>query len=84
METNTLAGLAGATAVINASVAALKKLGVSSRYLPALSLVIGGAVGLVSSLFGIANLWDAAVTGIIAGAVASGVYDLTKKTILNK
>jgi hypothetical protein len=60
---------------------AVKKAGVSSRYLPLIALVLG----VVGSYFfsGEATVL-ATAAGVITGLASAGLYDLGKKTVLGK
>lgn len=82
MELVQFAGLGGALLVINALVASVRKLGVTSRYLPIVSLLIGGALGWLSFWLTGSPVWESVVAGVVAGAAASGMYDVANKTVL--
>jgi len=61
-------------------VEAVKQIGkIPSSFLPLLSLAVGTGVGLVFDLSLIGGL-----TGFVAGASASGIYDVVKKSVLQK
>ena len=69
--------------LIGIVVAVLKRLGFSSRWLPATSILCGILFGLFVFLTGELTLSTALVGGGIIGASVSGLYDFGKKTILN-
>lgn len=62
--------------------------GINERYLPLVSMLIGIAVAVVANLIPELELnisWiGLIVAGGIAGLSASGLYDLTDKTVLNR
>lgn len=57
---------------------------VSTRYLPALSIVIGMITGFVMATGFNQDLAVYIAAGFIGGATASGVYDLASKSIGGK
>ena len=61
-----------------------KMYGIATRYLPLLSVVLGLAGGIVAFVYGDLPLTASIVGGIMAGASASGIYDLGKRTIAGK
>lgn len=62
--------------------------GINNRYLPLVAMLLGVAVALVASLIPELDLnlsWlGLIVAGGIAGLSASGLYDLTDRTIFNR
>ena len=62
--------------------------GINERYLPLVSMLIGIAVAVVANFIPELELnisWlGLIVAGVIAGLSASGLYDLTDKTVLNR
>src|SRR5699024_9460598 len=62
--------------------------GISERYLPLVSMLLGVIVAVVANLIPELELnisWlGLIVAGGIAGLSASGLYDLTDKTVLNR
>lgn len=62
--------------------------GISERYLPLVAMILGVVVALVANLIPELELnisWlGLIVAGGIAGLSASGLYDLTDKTVLNR
>lgn len=67
-------------ALIGALTQVVKGLGLSSRYAPLTSIVLG--VGLTMFFVGLTK--EAALAGLVGGLAASGLYDVTKTTILGK
>ena len=62
--------------------------GISERYLPLVAMLLGVVVAVVANLIPELELnisWlGLIVAGGIAGLSASGLYDLTDKTVLNR
>ena len=62
--------------------------GINERYLPLVSMLLGVIVAVVTNLIPELELnisWlGLVVAGGIAGLSASGLYDLTDKTVLNR
>ena len=62
--------------------------GINERYLPLVSMLLGVVVAVVANLIPELELnisWlGLVVAGGIAGLSASGLYDLTDKTVLNR
>ena len=62
--------------------------GINERYLPLVSMILGVVVAVVANLIPELELnisWlGLVVAGGIAGLSASGLYDLTDKTVLNR
>ena len=62
--------------------------GINERYLPLVSMLLGVIVAVVANLIPELELnisWlGLIVAGGIAGLSASGLYDLTDKTVLNR
>ena len=62
--------------------------GINERYLPLVSMLLGVVVAVVANLIPELELnisWlGLIVAGGIAGLSASGLYDLTDKTVLNR
>ena len=62
--------------------------GINERYLPLVSMLLGVVVAIVANLIPELELnisWlGLIVAGGIAGLSASGLYDLTDKTVLNR
>nr|DAL52209.1 MAG TPA_asm: holin [Caudoviricetes sp.] len=62
--------------------------GISERYLPLVAMLLGVIVAVVANLIPELELnisWlGLVVAGGIAGLSASGLYDLTDKTVLNR
>ena len=62
--------------------------GINERYLPLVSMLLGVIVAVVANLIPELELnisWlGLVVAGGIAGLSASGLYDLTDKTVLNR
>lgn len=62
--------------------------GISERYLPLVAMLLGVIVALVANLIPELELnisWlGLVVAGGVAGLSASGLYDLTDKTVLNR
>lgn len=55
-------------------------------FIPLVSMVTGILIGIVVGYFtdGVDHLFTAAITGLLSGGFASGLYDTVKKSILNK
>ena len=67
--------------VIGILCAVIKKIGIASRWIPAISILIG----VIIVCFGSAELSIGNILmGIVIGSSASGLYDTGKKTVLNK
>ena len=85
----TIAGAAPVTAILNGVL--LKALGPAfdaGRFGPLFALVLGIVVTVAASfalgLSGSANIGQAVLTGIIAGASAIGIYETANGTVLGK
>jgi len=59
---------------------AAKRAGLLNRYIPLLAVILGLAGGIY---FGGVS-WLAVASGVMLGLSSSGLYDLGKKTVLNK
>ena len=71
--------------VVTGLVEVAKYTGLSSRYAPILSIVVGLILSFIANYdiaeFGLAHI---AMTGLVIGLTASGFYSSAKTTILNK
>lgn len=70
--------LAVVTGVI---VQALKTAGIASRLLPLVAILVGLLCGLVLSLHTGLTLITAGFTGIVAGGLSAGMYDVIKSLL---
>lgn len=77
METQIVVSAAAIVALIEGIKKAVPKL--PSRYIPLLSVGIGLVLGLLGSIT--TKDWSYVVAGLVAGATASGGYDVVKRTI---
>ena len=83
MEVSELLTLAGAAIVVTILTEVIKRaLAMTepqvARFGPLLSVVLGVAICIGASLYAGAELVAGALTGLLAGASASGVYSYTK------
>lgn len=80
-----LAGAPGLV-IVEILVKIAKASGLSSRWLPLFSAVAGIAVAVIAkSLNGISGAWPEVVLGgLLTGSATAGLYDVTKKTIMNR
>lgn len=69
-----------AIAVITGLVKVAREAGLPSKYAPALSVGLGMAIGVSASMFASSAVYVGLFGGIAAGLMASGLYDLGKKT----
>ncbi len=60
----------------------LAKIYIEDRWIPLVAVLVGIAVSSLAAW----NYWtpEAVVKGIVLGLVAAGLWDISKKTILNK
>ena len=70
------------TAVTTGIVQAIKTLGISSRFLPLVSIVVGFGLTLIATRFVLTP--ENIIGGIGVGLAAAGLFDFGKKTILGK
>jgi len=77
-------GGVGIGVIVAALVYVTKKLDVSSRFLPLVSLVIGSALGLIAYFVGEMALTQAIISGGLIGLATSGSYDVIKSSVLGK
>ena len=77
-------GGVGIGAVVAALVYVIRKLGVGTRYLPLISLVIGAALGTVAYFVGEQAVVASIVGGGVIGLATAGGYDVIKKTVLGE
>ena len=55
-----------------------KGLEINKKYLPLLSVLLGAILGIVFSFYYGADLFTHVVEGVVYGASASGIYDMSK------
>ena len=67
-------------AIIVALCEAIKRAGVSTRYIPLIAIVLG----IAGALYFWGAGWVTAGAGIISALIAQGLYSGFKKTVLNK
>lgn len=60
-----------------------KKAGLSSRYAPILSIVIGLILSVIANT-SVLTAQEVVMTGLVIGLTSSGFYSSVKKTVLNK
>lgn len=58
-----------------------KASGLPGRFTPLLSMVIGIIVGVFAATMNVTPLLQGAWLGLVAGLMASGAYDVAKRTI---
>lgn len=61
----------------------VKRIGLEARWLPLVAIVLGIFGNFGGKVIGAANL-ELVIGGLIAGLTACGLWDLGKKTVLNK
>lgn len=71
------------TPVVLVMVQLIKNLNINSKFLPAISLFIGGITGGVVSyaLYGVTDVTNGLVYGVLAGATATAGYASVKNTV---
>jgi len=79
----TLGGV-GIGVVVAALVFVIRKLGVGTRFLPLVSLVLGAAAGTAAYFVGEQAIVASIIGGGLIGLATSGGYDVIKKTLLGK
>ena len=79
---DTTYGIATLTSLAVGITEVFKRLGVPSRFAPLISLIVG--VGFAFLALSTEPLIIRIITGAMCGLSASGLWDLSKKTILNK
>lgn len=83
MDVSTLlvaGGSISVIAVIQGLVRAARDAGLPSKYASLLSAGLGGTMGIATALFAGSAVYLGLIGGIAAGLMASGLYDLGKKT----
>jgi hypothetical protein len=80
VTTFTIGGIS-AIAVIVGLVKVAREAGLPSKYAPALSVGIGAAIGVSAAFYASSAVYLGLIGGIAAGLMASGLYDLGKKSI---
>lgn len=83
MDTNTLLEAGLGAAAVAAIIEALKQLGVRTKWLPILTLVVGAGLSVA---WGFAQGYNAAtiiVDALLFAGVAAHGYDVTKAAVLN-
>jgi len=82
-----LLSVAGAAVVVSVIVQIVKPW-IMERLIPLSSVLIGMGLVLLASVIlghtGAEELGNAALTGLLAGASAIGIYDLTQRTVRGK
>ena len=69
--------------ILIAFVEAVKKMGLPSKWSPAVAIVLGIGVNLIFSVIG-EGITQQIFFGLMAGLAASGLYDFGKTTVLGK
>jgi len=68
-----IASVPGVVAVVNL----LKQLGVTGKWSLVAAIAVGAALNIANHYLGDAGAYQAAVTGVMVGLAAAGVYDLS-------
>lgn len=82
MDVSTLmiaGGSISAIALIQGLVKVAREAGLPSKYAPALSVLLGGVIGITAALFASSAVYLGLVGGVAAGLASCGLYDLGKK-----
>ncbi len=80
MNTFMIGGCISAIAIITGLVKVAREAGLPSKYAPAMSVSLGGIIGLSAALFAESAAYLGLIGGIAAGLLSCGLYDVGKKS----